>query len=222
MGFDKSTITVVLAGPAAARRFDPVAQCPADQPRWRQINSERRRLDWMVSRSLLAGTAALPGRVASLSHSNGYAAAAITSAPQRLGVDLEFIRPRDVVSLAKLAFPDQESAYIESLTGRARLRHFYALWTVKEAVAKALQLGLHATLRGCSIVTGADGWHASGPTGEPWYAQVFAPAESLVLAIVWHSPATAPGAERTVLQREWPRNGCRSWQRIAHIRPQSA
>ena len=99
-----SPITLWLAGPKAADRFDPAAQSGPDQQRWRQIRSERRRLDWMVSRALLARAALSPGHAVSLSHSSGHAAVAVAPPGVKLGVDLEFTRPRDLASLARLAF----------------------------------------------------------------------------------------------------------------------
>ena len=76
-----------------------------------------------------------------MSHSRGIARAAISAPgePAPIGVDLEFIEPRDP-SFAEQYFTEQERAL--SFNGDAPDTLLTALWCCKEAVSKALGLGL--------------------------------------------------------------------------------
>ena len=213
-----SPITLWLAGPTAADHFDPAAQCGPDQERWRQIRSERRRLDWMVSRALSTRAAPPPGHAVSLSHSSGHAALAIAPPGVKLGVDLEFTRPRDVASLARLAFSSRERANMELLSDSEQVRHFYTLWTLKEALAKVLQIDLLKALGGYEITATPSGWQARCDADTPWSAQVFAPLECLILAVVWTGATQALSSTAQVSQREWPQTRTAPWKCIARIR----
>jgi 4'-phosphopantetheinyl transferase len=217
-----SRITLWLAGPQAAACFDPASQTNADQQRWRQIRSERRRLDWAVSRALLARAAPPAGHAVSLSHSNGHAAVAVAPAGVRLGVDLEFTRVRDVASLAQLAFSSRERADLQRRADSERIRHFYTLWTLKEALAKALRVDLQRTLQGCEILATPDGWQARCDSSVPWQAQVYAPNEQLILSVVRMGRVSAVAESGAPLQREWPQRGLSPWKRIATIQPEPA
>ena len=76
-----------------------------------------------------------------MSHSRGIARAAISAPgePAPIGVDLEFIEPREP-SFAEQYFTEEERAL--SLNGDAPDTLLTALWCCKEAVSKALGLGL--------------------------------------------------------------------------------
>ncbi len=78
----------------------------------------------------------------SLSHSADYCAIAV-GLGMPLGIDLEKIR--DVPQMAHVAerhFTPSEFQRFASLTGVARQNDFFALWTRKEAIVKALGHGL--------------------------------------------------------------------------------
>ncbi|WP_249755996.1 type I polyketide synthase [Microvenator marinus] len=75
-----------------------------------------------------------------ITHSGGVAYAAITPEPKvRIGIDLETIEPRED-SFAQTYFSAQELQEMPELDSQVRLA---ALWTCKEAVSKALGVGLH-------------------------------------------------------------------------------
>ncbi len=62
----------------------------------------------------------------------------------RIGVDVEVRRAReDFDGLIQTVFGTQERLELSVLTGEPRLRLFYELWTIKEALVKALGDGLY-------------------------------------------------------------------------------
>lgn len=74
-----------------------------------------------------------------ISHSGDITVCAVSSFP--VGVDIERIKERDISKIVK-AFDARERQKIEEKTGEEKLREFYRIWTVKEAVCK---------LKGCGI-----------------------------------------------------------------------
>lgn len=208
---------VWLAQPAAAAHFDPAQQTAADAPRWSQLGAPARRVEWAVSRALLAHLAKQRLTHSSLSHSRSWCAALTAPANSCAGVDLEWARPRDVLALARVAFASSEYVALEGLPERQCQQHFYVMWTLKEAFAKALGLGLLAALRECVFEPRAGGWCGRLPADGPWQAFVYAPRPGLVLAVagigdVWvatEEPATA----------EWPERQVGDWELLARVRP---
>jgi 4'-phosphopantetheinyl transferase len=83
------------------------------------------------------------GRLAaSLSHSGDRVLCAIASAGL-VGVDVERIRPRkEWDELASVVLHPAERERLEALEGEPRWQGFYRIWTLKEAMAKALGVGL--------------------------------------------------------------------------------
>ena len=80
-----------------------------------------------------------------LSHSANHALIGIGAAA--IGVDVEAERPiTDALAIARAHFHPGEVADLTRLSGSARLRAFFACWTRKEAVVKALGLGLSLPL----------------------------------------------------------------------------
>ncbi|MBS0264056.1 MAG: 4'-phosphopantetheinyl transferase superfamily protein [Planctomycetes bacterium] len=64
-----------------------------------------------------------------------------------LGVDLEYIKPpHDYDAIARQFFAPEEIAVLDTLTGDARLAGFFDCWTRKEAVLKAVGVGLSVPL----------------------------------------------------------------------------
>jgi phosphopantetheinyl transferase len=83
------------------------------------------------------------GSAPGLSHTAGLAAVAIGSGPSALGIDVERRpRERDLSSLAAAAMSGDELATWHRLPPSARPRDLLARWTRKEAVLKALRVGL--------------------------------------------------------------------------------
>lgn len=61
----------------------------------------------------------------------------------RLGVDVEDVAPRkNMELLAEAAFTTSEQAALGSVDGAEKLRLFFRIWTIKEALIKAVGMGL--------------------------------------------------------------------------------
>lgn len=106
-----------------------------------------------------------------ISHSRSYAAVALARNFE-LGVDIEDVRPMDdMQELARDCLHPWEARCIEAAVGPdAALRQFYAIWTQKEAVLKALGEGLRIPLHSFRVPGEAEGWakvpdsvHLNGP-----------------------------------------------------------
>lgn len=81
-----------------------------------------------------------------LSHSGNWLLLAFARG-REVGVDIEVHRPADAVALAKRFFCPGEAARIEAQSpGAQRQAQFFALWTAKEALAKAIGTGIAGTL----------------------------------------------------------------------------
>jgi 4'-phosphopantetheinyl transferase len=82
----------------------------------------------------------------SLSHSEDRALLAVSDTLV-VGADLEQVRPLDHLELARRNFHTDEVAAIESQrTESAQRQAFFRIWTLKEAVLKALGMGLSLPL----------------------------------------------------------------------------
>jgi 4'-phosphopantetheinyl transferase len=76
-----------------------------------------------------------------LSHSGHWAFLAVgTSGP--LGIDVECYKPRDYLGLARHAFSSAEVKLLENLTAEKLKMSFFHIWAQKEALIKAMGLGL--------------------------------------------------------------------------------
>lgn len=199
-----------LATPDAADRFDPQRLSAGDRAAWDSIRTRRRRLDWASSRALLAAVPSA-GLACSLSHSRGYAALGVAHGPLAIGIDVEWLAPRDFLSLAEFAFDPGEAAALASLADpETTCAAFYETWTLKEACAKALRLPLAEALRRCTRQFTGDADTLRLPTGQPWQATVYAPRPELrlALAVVGDDVATAALRVRTM---EWPPAAVSHW-----------
>jgi 4'-phosphopantetheinyl transferase len=91
------------------------------------------------------GKPELPGRGSlrfNVSHSGGLALVAVASG-REVGVDVERIRPRARIDgIAARSFSAEEQQALADTRDSARLDHFYALWTAREAFVKATGRGL--------------------------------------------------------------------------------
>lgn len=196
--------------PAARELFDAATLSEADRERLGAHRSPRREQEFKVSRSLKAFTNA-EARVYSLSHSAGHAALLLAPSGSHVGVDLEAMRPRDVLRIARFAFHEQEVHALEAAAERERDELFYVLWTLKEAVGKALQLNLLDALRQCVFRPGMNAWTARAPTQSPWSAQAFRVRPGLVLAAACVGVDSPP----TLQQWDWPPQRAGDWPLIA-------
>ena len=87
----------------------------------------------------------------SVSHSGRHGLIAVAR-EGRLGVDVEERVPRrDLDALAEAVLSPDERAEVESAGGSRRYRLFYRLWTVKEALVKALGEGVHRDMGGLEV-----------------------------------------------------------------------
>ena len=96
--------------------------------------------------ALLCGT---PAPVSfSVSHSGVHGLLAVAR-EGRLGVDVEErVARRDLDGLMAAVLTRDERAHIEAACADQRIGRFYGLWTIKEALVKALGTGLHLGMAG--------------------------------------------------------------------------
>ena len=93
----------------------------------------------------------------SLSHAHGMVACAVTTEGD-VGVDVERTdRAVNVDGIAARFFAPAEAAHLERLDGEARRSRFFDLWTLKEALVKALGTGLAASLASLAFTVDAGG-----------------------------------------------------------------
>lgn len=204
--------TLWLAGPAAQDYFAASSLSDADRARWSTQRNPRRQEEFKVSRALKH--AALDGTdIHSLSHSGGHAALLSAGPGTAVGVDLELGRQRDVLKIARFSFHEQEVATLAALSDDARSELFYIQWTFKEALAKALRLGLIDALRHCVLVRNGPQWRGSAPTSLPWTVQVFRPRPELYLA----AACVGPTAPLKTQMWEWPPRRAGNWPRVALV-----
>lgn len=146
--------------PATARHFNSAGLRAGDLARNAAPRSTGADLDWRVSRALVAaarvvaptGVAARAEPVISLSHKRGHAVVLAAPASSLVGVDLEVMQPRDFTAFCRWVATPEEAAVVLEAGAADRARRFYALWTAKEALLKALNLAFPADM---SRV----GWH---------------------------------------------------------------
>jgi phosphopantetheinyl transferase len=156
---------------------------PLEQDRYRAFASARRRHLWLMGRMLLlaaltrrlgqADAAALRtdahGGVCyrdgtlqlSLSHCRAMLAAALSGT--RIGVDIEWPRARIALQHAARIFPDAEVRQLQALPEAEQQAAFYALWTLKEAAAKAAGVSLWDSLRGACFDLQARNFRPASP-----------------------------------------------------------
>ena len=215
-------IDVWLGSPAAEQWFDADKLNAAERTRYEGLNGQRRRREFAVSRALrhaaLGDSFGDPSVPSSLSHSGGWAAVARGTAGHRLGVDLEFHRPRNLLGIARFAFDPAEIAMLEGLPPVQQPAVFYSLWTLKESMAKALGLQLLEASRQCVFVSeapaDAEAWRGVAPTHEPWMVRVFRPQPDMALCV------TVIGSNDvgSIATCEWPSGSPGSWQSAVTIR----
>jgi phosphopantetheinyl transferase (holo-ACP synthase) len=208
---------VWLATPDAARQLDLAALDDADRAAWAAIRTSRRRQDWASSRALRGAVPAAEQQASSHSHSHGFAALAMAPASVTVGVDLEWLAPRDFRALADIAYSADECAHLASLEDSSGLGStFYELWTLKEAFAKALQLHLADALKLCRFIDCSGTRRAEIPTTQSWRATVFAPRPQLRLAVVRMHDSEASICE-AVNTMEWPLPRTREWPVVVDL-----
>jgi 4'-phosphopantetheinyl transferase len=204
---------VWLALPQSINCFDAGRLDEAERERFSGLRSRRRRDEFAVSRALLDHVAVPQDAVSSLSHSDGVAALAWGQGGDALGLDLERHKPRDVLSIARFVYPDAENAELALLPQSRQLRHFYTLWVMKEALAKALRLNLMDALSQCAFTKMQHEWRGVVPTARPWRVVVFEPEADLSLAVACVGKDAAASRIESV---EWPPARAVDW-RVAAV-----
>lgn len=199
-----------FADPAAQDLFDASSLSAADRARLGTRRTWRREREFKVSRALKAFADA-EARSHSLSHSADHAALLMAPTGMRVGVDLEALRPRDTLRIARFAFHEQEVSALEAAAGRERDELFYVFWTLKEALGKALQLSLVDALKQCVFTRDPNGWSGRAPTSAPWSAQVFRARSDFFLAAAYVGLSAPPPLQRW----DWPPQRAAEWPLIA-------
>ncbi|HET7063349.1 MAG TPA: 4'-phosphopantetheinyl transferase superfamily protein [Rudaea sp.] len=141
----------------------------------------------------LAGSRAFDFNV---SHSGGALIVAIARG-QALGVDIETQRRRrPVLDLARRFFAADEASALASLDEPRRQIAFLRLWSCKEAVVKALGIGIGFGLARVQFGIDPAGEpvelsviHASAGTREDWHIVRLAPTGAHVGALAWRGPS---------------------------------
>lgn len=213
----QSGIETWLASPQAAADFDPSRLVGRDREEWATLQTARRRRDWASSRALLSVARVAGDQRSSLSHSHGYAALALAPRAVTVGIDVEWLAPRDFRGMASIAYCAAECALLASLDDPRQLcATFYELWTLKEAFAKALGLPLMDALRQCRFVDPGLDLRADVPTTRYWRATVFAPRPQLRLsvALIADAPQHLDAAMATF---EWPQPRSSDWTVIHRL-----
>ncbi len=201
-----------LATPDAAQHFDPAQLTDEERDRMAHLRREARREEFAVSRALRAHARRVaPSPIGeSMSHSGGYAA--LAQAPLlRLGVDMELHRGRRSLEAASTVFTKSEMRALEAAPAPEREHLFYAIWTVKEALAKVLQLPLMEALRACEVLVDGPQWEVRAPMTGAGGVVLYQPRADLTLAVAWI------GAKLPIETWDWPPQRPASWPLIAAI-----
>jgi hypothetical protein len=202
-----------LAAPGAAQHFDPAQLANDERSRYARLRRPRRRQEFEVSRALRTHVRRDASQPASesLTHSGGYAALARAHPDLRVGVDLEVHRPRDVLATARTAFSESEAQALAAAPSRELARLFHAMWTVKEALAKALELPLLEALRSCVLLVDGPKWQVRAPTSAAGCVVVYQPRVELTLAVA------CIGETVPIEIWSWPPQQAAAWPLIAAI-----
>jgi len=112
---------------------------------------------------------------------------------RRLGVDIEYISPTfDFSEVVASAFGQEERMILESGKDSQRRRLFFALWTAREALAKACGAGLTAPLSelGLSLKYSVEGAvQVTHRNAEPHQCVGLTPLPSYAAAVAYTGPA---------------------------------
>jgi hypothetical protein len=203
-----------LATPDAAQHFDPAQLTDEDRDRRARLRRPMRSQEFSVSRALRSHARQHGARSAaseSMSHSGGYAALARVQSAVRIGVDLELNRARRTLASASTVFTRSEMRALEAAADQDRERLFYTIWTVKEALAKVLQLPLMEALRSCEVLVDGPEWRVRSPVPGAGHVVLYQPRAELTLAVAWL------GAQLPIETWCWPPQQPASWPLIAAI-----
>jgi len=128
-----------------------------------------------------------------LSHTAGLVGCALARG-RECGLDIEALRPLgDPEAIAGMVLSADERAHLSRLDGGARERHWFRLWTLKEAYAKATGQGIGAGLAHLSFSIGDDGAScrhgADAAAVDGWSFHCMAPTARHALALAVEAAA---------------------------------
>ena len=112
----------------------------------------------------------------------------------RLGVDVEAVRDLpDLFDVARTSFVPAEVSALAAQQPAVQLRHFYRIWSRKEAMLKALGIGIGAlqSLEVSGEVGIANALlriSLPGESVESWVVRPIAGADSVETAVAWDQP----------------------------------
>jgi len=155
-------------------------RAPAPPPRRRGERELRARL-----LAHLAGRGVALRRGPGVSHAGGHVGY-LHDPSAGTGLDLEWIRPRDAVALARRAYAPAEARRIAALPPARRAAAFVELGVLKEAAGKALGLDLFTALADCRFEVAGGRLRGRVPGRRRWRAALYAPRPLLRLA--WFAP----------------------------------
>jgi 4'-phosphopantetheinyl transferase len=139
-------VTVVLAAAEPDQRKQAGSLLRATAARVVGADPADVRLDQPAgTRPVLGGAAA--GLLGSISHGTGITAVAVTALGP-VGVDVEPFRPMPVLALARRWFAPAEAEWVAGRAPDEVTAAFLRIWTLKEAIGKALGTGLAGGLLG--------------------------------------------------------------------------
>jgi 4'-phosphopantetheinyl transferase len=130
----------------------------------------------------------------SLSHTNGFAACAISST--KVGIDVERInRNLEFDAIAERYFGATEIRSLNELPNDSRRERFFELWILKEAFLKAIGSGLSGPLSSCLFdLESSASVHFEAPRGVnaiDWKFALFAPHPKIRMAVAVKSNKTS-------------------------------
>lgn len=173
----EATRTGFIAGRALARHALS-RHIPIDPRDWRFSLTA-------LGRPEIEAPSHTPGLRFNLSHSAGLVAC-LTTSESDCGIDVESVdRPVDCLRIARHSFTAEEVDVLERLSGEARRRRFFALWTLKEAYVKARGSGLRLRLDSAAFALEPGGRlrvRLACEDSAAWRFALFRPAHGHLLA----------------------------------------
>ena len=132
----------------------------------------------------------------SLSHTHGMVACAVTKDAD-VGIDVECVdREVNAAAIAARFFAPAEARLLMHLDADSRRARFFDLWTLKEALVKALGVGLARPLASLAFtVDAAGGITLEAPADidtKAWQFRLFAPSPRHRLAVAVRHPSPGP------------------------------
>lgn len=134
-----------------------------------------------------------------LTHTHGLVACALVDGAD-IGIDAEQIDPsRPLLELAEHYFADAEIAQLRAAGGASRATAFYRLWTLKEAIIKAIGEGLSLPLKRFAFTLEPLSLTIEGGDAREWHVEECRTVPEHAMALALRRP---PGAAVAVAWRE--------------------